>query len=353
MKKVKICLSGLGNVGRHFIRLLIERREMLQGKYGLDIELIAVSCSDGGLVSSSPLELDTVCDYSRQQPWASSFPGIGQDGLEGWRIIENSQADILVEATPTDLQTGEPGLTNFKTAIANGMDVVTLTKGALVKDFSGLMELSKSRGLVIKFSGATAAALPTIDMAEYCLAGATINSIKGILNGTTNFILTKMSQEKVDYDTALKEAQDLGIAEPKPDLDVQGWDTAAKIVILSNAIYGTTLSMKDIPVSGIDRIDPEVLEKASSEGKVVKLVGESSIIAESGGKHDQGKVNVSVAPVPIEAEHVLASVDGTTKAIHFETDTLGELTVIGGKSNPRAAAAAALKDLVNLAREGR
>ncbi len=353
MKKVKICLSGLGNVGRHFIKLLIERREMLQGKYGLDIELIAISCSDGGLVSTSPIDLNAIYDYSRQQPWALSFPGIGRDGLEGWQIIENSQADILVEATPTDLQTGEPGLTNFKTAIASGMDIVTLTKGALVKDFSGLINLSKSKGLVIKFSGATAAALPTIDMAEYCLAGSTINSIKGILNGTTNFILTRMSQEKVSYDSALKEAQELGIAEPKPDLDVQGWDTAAKIVILSNAIYGTTLSMTDIPVSGIERIDPGVLEKASSEGQVVKLIGESSIIAESRGKHDQGKVNVSVAPVTIDAEHVLAAVDGTAKAIHFETDTLGELTVIGGKSSPRAAAAAALKDLINLAKEGR
>jgi len=353
MKKVKICLSGLGNVGLHFIRLLIERREMLQGKYGLDIELLAVSCSDGGIISSVPLDLEIVCDYSRQESWASSFSGIGRDGLEGWRIIENSQADILIEATPTDLQTGEPGLTNFKTAIENGMDIVTLTKGALVKDFSGLMKLSKSKGLVIKFSGATAAALPTIDMAEYCLAGSTINSIKGILNGTTNFILTKMSQEQVGYDTALKKAQELGIAEPKPDLDVQGWDTAAKIVILSNAIYGTNLSMKDIPVLGIDRIDHEVLDKASRAGKVVKLIGESSITADSEGKHSQGKINVSVAPVSIEAEHFLASVDGTTKAVHFETDTLGELTVIGGKSNPRAAAAAALKDLVNLAREGR
>ncbi len=352
MKKVKICLSGLGNVGRHFVSLLIERRGLLQSKYGLDIELFAVSCSDGGIVSSSPLDLETVYSHSRQQSWTSSFPGQGKDDLEGWQIIEKSQADVLIEATPTDLKSGEPGMTNLKTAIEKGMDIVTLTKGALVKDFSGLMELSKAKGIVIKFSGATAAALPTIDMADFCLAGSTVKSIKGILNGTTNFILTKMTQEGIDYETALKEAQELGIAEPKPDLDVQGWDTAAKIIILSNAIYGAALSMDDIPVSGIDKIDSQMLEKAFSEGKKVKLIGESRL-NESNDKHGQGQMHVSVAPTPIEADHVLAAVDGTTKAIHFETDTLGDLTVIGGKSNPRAAAAAALKDLVNITREGR
>ncbi len=353
MKRVKICLAGPGNVGKHFVKLLIERNELFKKQYGIDLQLFAVAGSKGGVISSSPLDLEKVYHYERQEPWKDYFPGNGIDDLKSWQIISKAETDLLVEATPSDLKTGEPGLMNFKAAIKAGINIVTLAKGALVTDFAGLMKSATEQNLAIKFAGATAAALPTVDVAHYCLAGATIKKISGILNGTTNYILTKMARENVDFNTALKEAQEMGVAEPKPDQDIEGWDTAAKIVIITNAIFGSELSLKDISVAGIKEVTLERIAEASLKGKTIRLVGESGLDNNGCKQAKQDiKNKVFVKPLALENHHTLARVDGTTKAIHFETDIFGDLTVVGGKSDPRAAAAAAIKDIINLAREG-
>ena len=354
MRKIKICLSGLGNVGHHFVKLLNERHDLLKNQYNLDLQLHAIAGSRGGVLSSSDITRKVVKSSSNRESWSIAFPGCGRDDLTGCQVIENCRADVLVEATPTNLLTGEPGLTNIRTALERGISVVTLTKGPLVKDFPGLMNLAKKKGVSLKFSGATAAALPTVDMVNYCLAGSTVKKISGILNGTTNYILTKMSQGDIDYHTALKEAQEMGVAESNPELDVEGWDTAAKILILTNTIYGTDLCLDDIPVTGIQGVTSEMIDEAARDGKTIKLIGESCL---EGPFHNQKQkvtgISVSVSPVDLESDHALSRINGTTKAINFETDTLGDFTVVGGKSDPRAAAAAVIKDIVNLARENR
>jgi homoserine dehydrogenase len=223
------------------------------------------------------------------------------------------------------------------------MHVVSLNKGPFVLAFWELSRRAAEKGVALKLSGATAAALPTVDIATYCLAGATISKILGILNGTSNYILTRM-EAGLTFAEALREAQDMGIAERDPSLDVGGWDTANKLLILTNVALGTNLRLEDIEVQGITDITPQDVRAAREAGHVIKLLGQA--------ERDESGVRASVRPVTLPREHPLAAVTGTTKAVHFETDTMGSLTVIGGRSDPRAAAAAALKDIINLATSG-
>jgi homoserine dehydrogenase len=191
-------------------------------------------------------------------------------------------------------------------------------------------------------SAATAAALPTLDVGQTCLAGAQILSIEGILNGTTNFILTKMQDEGYQYLDALQEAQTRGIAETDPTLDVEGFDTANELVLLSNALLGTGYRPDEVSRHGITHITLPMVMDARRVGKRLKLIGRAGL--------SHGKVRLSVAPEELALDHPLASVQGAEKAVTYETDTMGRVTVMGGRSSPTAAAAALLKDIINLSR---
>ena len=172
-----------------------------------------------------------------------------------------------------------------------------------------------------------------------CLAGTHVSSIEGILNGTTNYILSKMRNNGTPYDVALKEAQNFGIAETDPSYDVEGKDTANKIVLIANQVFGKTVGLADITVKGITRVTPDDIEAASKDGKVIKLIGTAQMV--------DGDLRLSVAPKAIDEKHPLAAVNGSEKAITYMTDTMGSITVSGGKSSPVGAAAAVLKDLIN------
>ena len=217
--------------------------------------------------------------------------------------------------------------------------MATANKGPLVVDFRNLMDKAEKAGTALKFSGATAAALPTIDVALHALAGSTITGMEGILTGTANYILTQMSKG-FPFESALREAQEKGIAETDPSQDVEGWDTAYKILLLTNAVFGTSFSLDDVQIEGIGKCDPEMMEATRKRGDKLKLLGRMS--------HAGDGYSLSVELVPINSAHPLFNVDGTEKGITFETDTMSSITVIGGKSDPIGTAAALLKDIINI-----
>jgi homoserine dehydrogenase len=254
-------------------------------------------------------------------------------------VLRAFEPGVMVECTPTDLKTGEPGLGHILRALESGWDVVTANKGPLVVDFQGLTGMARMKGLSLKFSGAAAAALPTIDLGRWSLLGAEILEIKGILNGTTNFILSRM-EDGLDYAGALKEAQERGIAEADPSLDVEGWDTAAKILIIANALLGTDFSLSEIKIEGISNLSPGFLEKTAKNARRIKLLGRVYREAE--------RWQARVELVPLLPSDILYHVCGTNKGISFDTDTMGQVTLVGGKSDPRGAAAALLKDIINI-----
>jgi homoserine dehydrogenase len=338
MLHVSIAVTGLGRVGGAFIRLLEEKADFCRLRYGLDLELHAVIRRDGGLFSQKRQELRGVAALAKDFINVHPAWNAGLTLPEALSILDRG---VLVECTPTDLRTGEPGLGYIQAALHAGWHVAAASKGALVLRYRELLDKAAERGVRIKYSGATAAALPTLDTGTIALAGAEITAIDGILTGTTNHILGRM-EVGLTFDEALREAQDKGIAEPNPALDIDGGDSACKILLIANAVCGTELGLSDVPVTGIRGVTKADLNRASAQGKKLKLLGRMF--------RKEGAFMAEVGVFPVEPAHPLFHVDGTNKGIVFFTDTMGPVAVTGGKSDPRGTAAALLKDIINIYR---
>lgn len=340
MIKKRLIICGMGNVGKHFARLIADRRQQLQKKYGLEIQVNAVVDIGGAAVSTrEPLPLSSLLEHLENGGTVETMAGYGQPGLSGSEAIAKTEGDVLIEMTPTNLSDGEPAHGHILAALEKGLDIITANKGPLVLFYKTIMELARSKGCRIYMSAATAAALPTLDIGLMCLAGAGVESIEGILNGTTNYILTRMHYEQCAYGTALKAAQELGIAETDPTLDVQGLDTRNKILVIANQVFEENFSLEDVPVNGITEITPRDIEQARSAGKVIKLLGTA--------RKESDQTVLRVEPRALDADHPLAGINYSEKGISYLTDTMGRITVTGGKSSPVGAAAALLKDLIH------
>lgn len=340
MKTKRIIMCGLGNVGRTFLKLVAERTEEIKAKYGLNIEVgCVVDIGGAALAENGPLPLTEFLGYIQEGGKPELFHNFGRKGLTGVDAIRNNSFDILIETTPTNLNNGEPAYSFITAAIGKGMDIVSANKGPFVLFFHELKTMADKHKSGLYISAATGAALPTLDVGKFSTAGASITSIEGILNGTTNFILTKMSLEKCSYQEGLKEAQAMGIAETDPTLDVEGYDTRNKLVLISNTLFNTGFGVNDVPVKGITNITHEDIDQAAREGKVLKLVATA--------EWKDGKVSLDVSPRKIDKKHPLAAINFSEKGITYTTDTMGQITVLGGKSSPVGAAAALLKDVIH------
>jgi len=341
MKAVPLVLTGYGHVGRAFFSLLREKGEDLERRYGLAFEVLGVARAEGCFYSGRPLDPRQISRAG--EAWTSGNPH-WQEGLRAEDVIaRHGRGGCLVECTLSNLETGEPGMSYITAALQSGWHAVVASKGALVVGLPALKAQAAENGVLLKFSGATAAALPTLDVGLFSLAGARIEGIQGILNGTSNYILTRMA-EGLDYGEALKVAQDKGIAEPDPTNDVGGWDSACKILLITNACLDTAYVLKDVHVAGIAGLAPDFVRSASREGRSVKL------LATAAPGRLGGRWTIDVRPSLIDSSHPLAHVSGTEKGITFLTDSMGSVSVTGGRSNPRGAAAALLKDAINIFR---
>lgn len=338
--EVRIIICGLGRVGQAFVGLVVQKNKDLQTRYGLNLKVVAVVDIGGAAVSPEGLPLKDLQAHFQKGGRVEDMPGFGKKGLTGKEALRQLPADLLVETTPTNIKDGEPGMTHIQTALSHGRHVVTAAKGPLVLRYNELKTLAEKSKVKLMISAATAAALPTLDVGLSCLAGAEVLNAEGILNGTTNYILTRMYEDGCPYGEALAEAQKMGVAEPDPSLDVEGRDTANKILLIANEVFQAGLSLQDVSVEGITRITPGDIQRAKKEGKVIRLIGKV--------ERKEGKVVASVAPMALPAVHPLASVRGSEKAISYLTDTMDRVTVSGGKSNPLGAAAAILKDIIRI-----
>ena len=340
MKTKKIILCGLGTVGKAFLELLNEREEAVRIKHGLNLEVSCIVDLGGAAVNlNGGLPISEFLDHIKNGGKPEAFPGYGQPGLSGVDAIKNNDFDILIETTPTNLKNAEPAYSFVTAAIEKGMDIVSANKGPFVLHFDQLKRLAYAKRARLFISAATGAALPTLDTGKFSTVGSTITAIEGILNGTTNFILTKMYFDKCSYADALKEAQSMGIAETDPTLDVEGYDSRNKLVLISNTLLNTNYGIQDVPVQGITKVTYEDIDQAVREDKVLKLVAAARII--------EGKVLLDVRPRMLDKSHPLASINFSEKGITYTTDTMGQITVLGGKSSPVGAAAALLKDVIH------
>ena len=244
-----------------------------------------------------------------------------------------------MEASFTDLQTGEPASTYIRLALAAGINAVTTNKGPIALNYHELEALAKQHQAHIGFEGVVMSGTPTLALGMNLLAAADIQKIQGILNGTTNFILSRM-EAGGSYVEALAEAQALGYAEADPTGDVEGFDAAGKVVILSNLVMGADIRMADVARKGITQLTVEDIQTAKAEGKRWKLIGAI--------ERDGNQVEASVQPVALPVEHPLANVGGATNAVTYTTRLLGDVTLIGAGAGRMETGYALLNDLLAL-----
>jgi homoserine dehydrogenase len=320
MQTYRLAIIGFGNVGQGFTQILRDEGAELAQQYGARFQIVAVSDLLKGSVHD-PKGLDP----------AALLDAIAASGkLErltapdrGWNAIETiewSKADILIELSYTDLKTGEPAITHLRRALELGKHVVTTNKGPIALQYPELKALAEKNHVEIGAEGTVMSGTPSLRMAQELLAAARIRQIQGIVNGTTNYILTQM-EAGATYADALKDAQAKGYAEADPTGDVEGFDAAGKVVIMANLLMGQSLTLADVDRKGITSLTLDDIAQAKAAGERWKLIGRVEAIGD--------KITASVQPTRLPINHPLASVSGATNAITFSTDLLGDVTLVG------------------------
>ena len=221
---MRIILIGFGVVGQNFAKLLLSRNDDLYALYGMKPRIVAVVDSKGSVISTSAINLQKLLNIKKTKGTVAKYENGGKKNAED--IIESVDAEVVVELGPTNLKTGEPGMSNIIAAIKDGKNVITTNKGPLALALPSLIELADYNNVTLRFSGTVGGGTPILEFAKRCLKGDRIKSFRGILNGTTNYILTKMD-DGLTFNEALVDAKKNGYVEADPTLDIDGYDAAA------------------------------------------------------------------------------------------------------------------------------
>jgi len=334
--KHRIALVGFGTVGQGLAEILLQKQEELDARYGYEFNVVGISdIAWGTAYNPDGLDIAAMLEAVKEKKKFS------QD-LKDWdslTMIKESNATVMCELAFTDLKTGEPAISHCKTALESGMHVVTSNKGPAALAYRELKKMAEQKGLRFLIEGTVMSGTPVLNLTEGPLAGCDIKAARGILNGTTNYILTQM-EEGMSYEAALKKAQELGYAEADPAGDVEGYDARGKVAILANVVMNTSLKIEDVACKGITNISPEDIEKAKKAGSRWKLIGSV--------KKEGGHIEASVAPEMLPLSHPLAGVMGATNAITFTTDLLGDVSIVGPGAGRTETGFSILTDLLKL-----
>ncbi|WP_237276491.1 homoserine dehydrogenase [Tenacibaculum ovolyticum] len=313
---MNIGIIGLGTVTQGFIEILSEKKNWLQEEYGTDIKLVAVKdIQKGNVYNSNGIDLIELLSKLNNNENLS-------DGSlsENTTVVSINAVDLIVEATYSDYKTGDPAYTFIKEALSNGKHVVTTNKGPVALRFTELNKIAEENNVSLRYEGTVLSGTPTFSLIEECLAGDEILEIRGILNGTSNYILSKMS-EGDSFENALSVAQEKGYAEADPTNDVKGYDARGKVAILSHKIFGVELGLENIPTIGIDAISKEALDTAKNEGENIRLIGSL--------KKDGNTITGKVQPEALPTFDALSNICGVTNAIEITTKYLGKVMITG------------------------
>ena len=327
--------------------ILTKKRAQIRDAVGIDLSIVGVVEGvrrDGkyhSAFSADGLDLETLLRTKQQKGTVSAYPNAGGNDST-LDLIKKSEVQLMLEATPTNLRNGEPALTYIKTALGLGMHVVSANKGPFVFALKQLKGIAKMNRVELKYSAAVGGALPIIPIGDCALIGAHVTAIEGILNGTTNYILTQMAEKGVGMKEALADAQRKGIAETDHRLDISGDDTAVKLLIAANSIMQSDTRISDVRISGIEHVTHDQISAAREKGHVLRLIGTARSI--------DGLVDMNVEVREVGQDHPFFWVSGTSKGVILDTDILGKIVLIGGESNPQLAAGAMLRDVLNIYR---
>jgi homoserine dehydrogenase len=317
---LKVGLAGLGTVGAAVVRLIDQERSALAARCGRPVEVVAVTARSR--------KKSRGVDLSRFR-WVSDPQALATDG----------DIDVFVELIGGE---GDPAKSAVTAALAAGKSVVTANKALLARHGVTLAGMAEKKGVALNFEAAVGGAIPVVKTLREGLAGNSFARIYGILNGTCNYILTRMEQEGLSFADCLKDAQRLGYAEADPTFDVEGHDTAQKLAILASIAFGTKVNPEAIYVEGISSIAPEDLEAAADLGYRVKLLGVAV-------RTEQG-IEQRVHPTMVPRETAIAQVMGVTNAVTIDAEGMNPITLVGPGAGGAATASAVVSDIGDIAR---
>ncbi|MFI5416841.1 MAG: homoserine dehydrogenase [Nitrososphaerales archaeon] len=332
---MRIIICGFGTVAQSLAKLLVSRTDDLYAKYGLKPRIVGAFDSKGGAIEPSGLDLNRLVEVKKKFGTIKNYdkPKKNWSGLD---IINNVEADVLIETTASNYKDAEPGMSHIISAMKNGMHVISVNKGPLALAFPSLMELATYNQVLLKFSGTVGGGTPILDYAKNSLRGEQITSFAGILNGTTNYILTNM-ERGMSFVEALKDAKSRGYVEADESLDLDGFDAAAKLVILANWVMGMKVTMPDIKRTGIRNVTTKDIKDAAKKNCAIKLIASCD-------------KELVVSPREISTDDPLC-VNGTLNAISFTSEHSGTQTIIGKGAGGTETASSILRDLLDIRKE--
>jgi homoserine dehydrogenase len=341
MDEVRLAFIGFGNVAQGLTQILLSRGEEYAQLKGIRILISAISDPiKGGAFNEDGLDPALLLETVKNTGSLKNYPDFSNE-WDAMEMIQNSPADVVVEMSYTNLQTGEPSTTYIAEALQRKKHVITTNKGPIALHYDRLAQIAHQHGVEMGVEGTVMSGSPTLRVGRELLAPAGIQKIEGILNGTTNYILTNMEQGK-SYTDALKEAQEQGYAEADPTGDVEGFDAAAKVAILARLVMGKSIPFASIERKGISGLTLDDIKQAKASGNHWKLVG--SLV------RDGNQIKASVKPECLPETHPLARVGGVTNAIVFTTDLLGEVMLQGPGAGRLQTGYAIIEDLLSIYR---
>jgi homoserine dehydrogenase len=339
MTHYKLALLGFGNVGQALARLFLEKQPELLERYALTFSVTGISTGrHGSAIDPDGLDLAHALDLmkgkNRSLSSLSTLP-VPQDANE---FIRHCGADVLFENTPVNYETGQPAMEHLRLALEQGMHAITANKGPVVHGYRELTTLARAKERKFYFESTVMDGAPIFSLYREALPGANLKSVRGVLNSTTNLILSRMENGE-SFEQAVAYAQSIGIAETDPSGDLDGWDASVKLAALATVLMGAALKPQEVERQGIRAITSDEIERARLQGKRWKLV--CTAAREGDG------LRASVSPQMLGPDSPLYGVDGTTSIVQLETDVLGLLSIIEENPGPGTTAYGLFADFLN------
>ena len=343
MKRVRLILVGLGNLGRRFCEILVQKQSHLGERYGLDLALVGAADSQGAAYSPEGLDLAEIIRLKLSGETIARYPQAGRTGWSAIDLVSSAEAELLLEASPVNLGQGaEPGISCIRIALRRGMHVVTPNKGPIVLAHRELRDLAAAKGVQLRFDGTVAGGLPAVYLGQRDMRGASVHRIEAVPNLVTGYVMDMLA-EGFSWDEALASARQEGVLEADASWDLDGWDAAAKLLILVNSLpdAGEPAQLDDVERSGIRTLEPAELRSAREQGERYRLLAQAD--ARPGGGYA-----LRVAPVRIASGHPFGRLGPKQMGVLFSTDIYGTITAIIDEPDPIPSAATMLRDLLDI-----
>ncbi|HEX7973512.1 MAG TPA: homoserine dehydrogenase [Anaerolineales bacterium] len=341
MPHYNLALLGFGNVGQALARLLLEKETELQNQYGLTFAITGIITGrHGGAIDLQGIDLERALQ-GMQAGGSLDVLSTQPVPVDSFDFIYRSGAHVLFENSPVNYATGQPAVDHLRLALDLGMHAITANKGPVVHAYRQLVDLAETHGVKFYFESTVMDGAPIFSLFRAALPAANLRSFRGVLNSTTNLILSRMENGET-FDQAVAYCQKIGIAETDPSGDIDGWDASVKVAALATVLMDIPLKPQQVKRQGIRGITPQDIAQAKAEGKRWKLVCQAQRKGDT--------VQARVAPELVSAGSPMYGVEGTTSIVQFETDVLGLLSVIESDPGPRTTAYGLFADFLNAVR---